>query len=156
MKMQLSYIGFSAMLIMLPLAANAETPVKAGACAVLKAEDLTALLGGKPGSESHKGACRWAVPGSKAALITSKFPETGMKAEMAYETAHRNAASGGSINDLKKLGDKAFAHIGQSGVSLIVIKGGNLLQMQYRTEQAGTTKDLDALIPVAKKAIESY
>jgi hypothetical protein len=41
-------------------------------------------------------------------------------------------------------------------VALMMLKQGRLLQLQYWTGAAGTAKDLDALRPVAKKAITAF
>jgi hypothetical protein len=41
-------------------------------------------------------------------------------------------------------------------VVLVMIKQGNLIQMQYRTEAPGTPKDIDLLRPVAKKVIAAF
>lgn len=155
MKMQLIFIGFCAMLTLSPLAANAEPPAKADACALLKTEDLTKLLGATPEAKSNKGTCRWTVAGSKTRLVAAQFPNTGMQADMAYTSARKNAAKAGPVSDLKGIGDKAFVRIGPFGVVLVMFNDGKLLQMQYQTEAAGTSKDLDALIPIAKKAIEA-
>lgn len=160
MKFRSAHIFFSVLLMQFVFAAHAETaasqPVTHGACALLKAEDLTKLLGANPVSSSKKGACTWAVSGKPNKLITTKFPEEGMAAEMAYYNAEKNASKGGQVISVSGLGDKGFARLNKIGVVLITIKNGKLLQMIYATGAEGTEKDLDALKPVATKAIATF
>ncbi|HSM97570.1 MAG TPA: hypothetical protein VLS47_01020 [Gallionella sp.] len=155
MKMQLIFTGFCAMLALSPLAANAEPSAKDDSCVLLKPDDMTKLFGATPEAKSNKGVCVWTTSGGKSRLIVAKSPNTGMAADMAYSGARKNAAQGGTVSDLKGLGDKAFARVGPFGVVLVIFKDSKLLQMQYRTEAAGTSQDLDALMPVAKKATEA-
>lgn len=156
MKLHTISAGFGAMLMLATLAVHAESQPTHGACALVKAEDLKALMGAVPSGESKKGACTWSVAGSATKLITTKFPDTGMAAEMAYSNAQKNAAKGGEIINLKGLGDRAFARFNRAGVVLITIKNGTLLQMIYATGKLGTQKELDALQPVALKAIAGF
>lgn len=160
MKFQpISIIGLGAMLMLATFAVHAEPAASQpshGACALLKPEDLKALLGAAPVGNSKSGACTWSVSGSPNKLITTKFPDTGMAAEMAYSNAEKNAAKGGEIINLKGLGDRAFARFNRAGVVLITIKNGTLLQMIYATGALGTQKELDALQPVAIKAIAGF
>jgi len=123
---------------------------------LVKAADLKSLMGAVPSGSSKKGACTWTVAGSQAKLITTKFPDTGMAAEMAYSNIQKNAAKGGETIDVKGLGDRAFARFNRAGVVLITIKNGTLLQMIYATGSMGTQKELDALQPIAKKAIADF
>ena len=155
MKLQTISIGFGAMLMLATLAVHAEQTTH-GACALVKAADLKSLMGAVPSGSSKKGACTWTVAGSQAKLITTKFPDTGMAAEMAYSNIQKNAAKGGEIIDVKGLGDRAFARFNRAGVILITIKNGTLLQMIYATGSLGTQKELDALQPIAKKAIADF
>jgi hypothetical protein len=160
MKFQPVPMAFGAMLTLFAFAVHADTaapqPVTHGACALLKAEDLTALLGSAPVSSSKKGACTWTVSGSPKKIITTKFPEEGMAAEMAYYNAEKNASKGGPLISLKGVGDKGFARLNNIGVVLITIKKGKLLQIIYAPGAAGTEKDVDALKPVAMKAIATF
>ena len=160
MKFQSAHIYFSVLLMQFAFAAHAETaapqPAAHGACALLKAEDLTKLLGSTPVSSSKKGACTWEVSGKPNKLITTKFPEEGMAAEMAYYNAEKNASKGGPIISLNGLGDKGFARLNKIGVVLITIKNGKLLQVIYATGSEGTEKDVDALKPVIAKAIATF
>lgn len=160
MKMQPIVIVFSALLLLSPPSVHAEKlnslETKADSCALLKPDDLTTLLGGTPTAKPSGDSCSWTASDSTSNLITIKYASTGMAAEMAFASARKNAAKGGTVTDEAGLGDKAFARLGSTGVVLIMIKQGRLLQMQYKTGAAGTAKDLDALRPVAKKAIEAY
>jgi hypothetical protein len=160
MKFQpISITGLGVMLMLATLAVHAEPAASQpthGACALVKAEDLKALMGAVPSSESKKGACTWSVTGSVTKLITTKFPDTGMAAEMAYSNIQKNASQGGEIINLKGLGDKAFARFNRAGVVLITIKNGTLLQIIYATGTLGTQKELDALQPIALKAIAGF
>jgi hypothetical protein len=161
MKFRPVHIAFGAMAMLFAFAVHAETaaPQPAathGACALLKPEDLTKLLGSAPSYISKKGACTWSVSGSPKKLITTKFPEEGMAAEMAYYNAEKNASKGGPVVTLKGLGDRGFARLNKIGVVMITIKNGKLLQLIYAPGAAGTEKDIDALKPVALKAIATF
>ena len=79
-----------------------------------------------------------------------------MAAEMAYSNIQKNAAKGGEIISVKGLGDRAFARFNRAGVVLVTIKKGILLQIIYATGTLGTQKELDALQPIAKKAIADF
>jgi hypothetical protein len=156
MKLKTISVGFGAMLMLAALAVHAEDQPTHGACALVKAGDLKTLMGAVPSYSSKRGACTWSVAGSPTKLITTKFPDTGMAAEMAYSNIEKNAAKGGEIISVKGLGDKAFARFNRAGVVLITIKNGTLLQMIYATGSLGTQKELDALKPIAKKAIAGF
>lgn len=156
MKIKLVLIGFGAMLMLSTLSVHAENSPKADSCALLNPDDLSSLLGGTATGKPKGDICNWTASGSTASLTTIKYPRTGMDAEMSFASARKNAASGGPITDETGLGDKAFARLGATGVVLVIIKQGRLFQMQYKTGAAGTAKDLDALRPVAKKAVEVY
>jgi hypothetical protein len=161
MKFQPAHIVFGVMLMMFAFAVQAETaapqPVPThGACSLLKPDDLTKLLGPAPTYMSKKGACTWTASGSPKKVITTKFPEEGMAAEMAYYNAEKNASKGGPVITLKGLGDRGFARLNNIGVVLITIKNGKLLQIIYAPGAAGTDKDVDALKPVAMKAIATF
>src|SRR5664279_112896 len=105
------------------------------ACTLLKASDLTTLLGGTPIANSNVTACRWTASGSNKKLIVAKMNLHG-KEEMAYAGARQNAQKGGSkVTDEAGLGDKAFLVVEDSGIAiLMIIKQGRLLQLQYVTE----------------------
>ena len=79
-----------------------------------------------------------------------------MAAEMAYYNAEKNASKGGPVVTLKGLGDRGFARVNKIGVVMITIKNGKLLQLIYAPGAAGTEKDIDALKPVALKAIATF
>jgi hypothetical protein len=160
MKIQPVLIWFSAMLMLSPLTVQAEKAqsleAKSDSCALFKPGDLTTLLGGTPVAKPNATSCSWTAAGSKSKLIAIKYANTGMAAEMAFAGARKNAAKGGTVTDEAGLGDKAFARMESFGVSLVIIKQGRLLQLQYGAGVTGTAKDLDALLPVAKKAIAAF
>jgi hypothetical protein len=127
-------------------------------CALLKPADLTTLLGGTPIANPNAGGCIWTVSGSTKKLVAiNKYKANGPAAEMAFAGARGNAGKGGDVvTDEAGLGDKVFSNLASFGVALMVLKQGRLLQLQYWTGAAGTAKDLDALRPVAKKAIAAF
>lgn len=154
-------IGLGAILMVAALAVHAAEPAAAkaanpGACALLKPDDLTALLGSAPAANPKKDVCTWTVSGSPKKLVVAKYPETGMLADMGYSTAQKSAAKGGTVVNVQGVGERAFARLNQSGVLLVTIKQGKLLQVLYSPGAAGTDKDLDALKPVAAKAIAAF
>lgn len=155
-KLQTVPVVFGAMLMIAALAVHAEPQPTHGACALIKAEDLKALMGEVPSYSSKKGSCTWSVASKPTKLITTKFPDEGMAAEMAYSNIQKNASIGGEIINVKGLGDKAFARFNKIGVVLVTIKNGTLLQMMYATGSMGTQKELDALQPIAVKAIADF
>lgn len=98
----------------------------------------------------------WAAAGSARKLIAAKMMAAGPAAEMAFAGARKAAAKDGTVTDLAGLGDKAFAVLPSFGVALVMLKQGRVLQLQYWTGAAGAAKDLDALLPVARKAIAAF
>lgn len=145
--------------ISLLIASGSSTAIAASnpdSCALLKPADLTALLGGTPIATNIRGNCNWAASGSTKKLIALKYKHTGSAAEMAFAGARKNSSKGGKVTDETGLGDKAFSTTSSFGVTMMVIKQGRLIQLMLMTGQAGTAKDLDALRPVAKKAIAAF
>ena len=126
------------------------------ACALLNPADLTTLLGGTPIAKSIRGNCSWTASGSKRKLLAIIYKNTGPNAEMAFAGMRKNVAKDGKVTDEAGLGDKAFAATASFGVVLMTLKHGQLLQLQYWTGAAGTAKDIEALRPVAKKAIAAF
>lgn len=141
-------------LLMAPGFSTAIAGPSLDACALLKPADLTTLLGGTAIATNNRGNCSWTASGSKRKLIAIKYKYTGPTAEMAFAGARQNAL--GKVTAEPGLGDKAFASQESFGVVLMMLKQGRLLQLMYMTEAPGTTKGLDALLPVAKKAIAAY
>jgi len=126
-------------------------------CALLKPADLTTLLGGTPIAKSNPGGCIWTIPDSPRKLVAIKYKANGPAAEMAYAGARGNAGKDGTVvTDEAGLGDKAFAVLPSFGVALVMLKQGRMLQLQYWTGATGTAKDLQALRPMAKKAIAAF
>jgi hypothetical protein len=126
-------------------------------CALLKPADLTTLLGGTPTANPNASGCNWTASGSARKLVAIKYKATGQAAEMAFTGFRGNVARNGAVvTDEAGLGDKAFASLESFGVAMVMVKQGRLLQLQYWTGAAGTAKDLQALRPVAKKAIAAF
>jgi len=124
---------------------------------LLKPADLVTLLGGTPIAKSNPGGCFWTIPDSPRKLVLLNYRATGPAAEMAFAGARGNAGKDGTVvTDEAGLGAKAFASLPSFGVALVMFKQGRLLQLQYWTGAAGTAKDLQALRPVAKKAIAAF
>lgn len=129
------------------------------ACALLKPADLKPLLGGKPTAAANERGCLWTASGNNRKLIVLQYRQAvGVPSDMAFMGAQRGAAKGGKgkLSNEDGLGDKAFASLESFGVSLVMLKQGRLLQLQYWTEAAGTAKDIKLLRPVAKKAVTAY
>ena len=163
MKMPAILIGFGVMLMLSPLSVHAGSPDKAkpDPCALLKPTDLTKLFGATPIAKSTRrgGGCSWTASGSKREFNAIIDKLTGPDTETVFmfgRTFAMDAAKSGgvTVTDEAGLGDKAFSSMDSSGVVLTIIKQGRLLHLQYFTKGA-TAKDLDALRPVAKKAIEA-
>jgi hypothetical protein len=131
---------------------------QANGCALLKPTDLTMLLGGTPIAKPNAGACSWTASGGTRKFLAAKLRAAGPAAAMVFAAARKSAARNGAVTvtDEPGLGDKAFASLESFGVALVMLKQGRLLQLQYWTGAAGTAKDLDALRPVAKKAITAF
>ena len=126
------------------------------ACALLKPADLTTLLGGTPIATNNRGNCSWTASGSTKKLLVLKYKIAGPGAEMAFAGMRKNIAKGDKVTDEAGFGDKAFASQASFGVVMMIIKQGRLLQLQYHTGAAGTAKDLNALRPIAKKAVAAF
>ena len=161
MKIQSLLTWFGAMLILLPLSVHAAEPTapteaKSASCALLKPADLTTLLGEAAEAKPTGDACSWTVSGSTNKLNILKYKNSGMAAEMAFAGARKNAAKNGTVISQRGLGDNAFALMQPVGVVLLAIKNGQMVQLQYWSGKAGTDKDLEALVTVAKKAIEGF
>jgi hypothetical protein len=157
MKTRLALIGFSTILTLISLSAHAAPGAsKTDSCALLKPDDLTALLGGMPTGKPKKEMCSWTVSGNPKRLITIQYPDDGMGAEMGFANAKRAPSKGGPAIDEANIGDEAFSRLLPTGVVLIAVKQKKLLQLQFHTGAAGTDQDLNALREVAKKAIAAY
>jgi len=163
MKMPAILIGFGVMLMLSPLSVHAGSPdkTKPDPCALLKPDDLTKLLGATPIAKSTRGGdgCSWTASGSKREFNAIIDKLTGPDTETVFmfgRTFAMDAAKSGgvTVTDEAGLGDKAFSSMDSSGVVLTIIKRGRLLHLHYFNIGA-TAKDLDALRPVAKKAIEA-
>jgi hypothetical protein len=132
------------------------------ACALVKAADVAALLGGTPTATPPSGACVWKLAGSnrKLAVLTYKGvgPNTRVPGEMAFRGAHEGAErdAGSKIAEESGIGDKAFSITPAFGAAFVILKGGRMLQLQFWTGGQGTAKDRDALRVVARKAAAAF
>jgi hypothetical protein len=128
------------------------------ACSWLKPAELTGLLGGTVTAKNNAGSCAWTASGSKKKLIAVQYKQlAGVPVEMAYMGARQNAPQTGKVTDESGLGDKAFSVVDKAGmVVLMLIKNGRMIQFQYWTGAAPAAKDLNALRPIAKKAIAAF
>jgi hypothetical protein len=160
MKLQPVSIWFGAMLMLVTAAVHADqaSPQTASQnpCALLKPEDLTKLMGSKPVAKQNKTTCTWTITGKPNTLAATKFPGTGMAAEMAFEKARNNVAKKGTVIDVYGVGDRSFASTGTFGVVALIIQQGKLLQLKYTSGAPGSDKDIEALKPVAVKAIAAF
>ena len=136
-----------------PIAAQSD------ACAVVKPADAAALLGGvaTPNPSPKGGSCTWKAADPKRSLGVLVYSKD-MPGEMMYTGARGNAGkeNGSSLTDEGGIGDKAFSIKASFGASIIMLKGGRLMQLQYFTGGAGTDADRDVLRALAKKAIAAF
>jgi hypothetical protein len=159
-KAGLRVMIFGALAMAAMLALPGLLPAQTDACALVKAGDAAALLGGTPVSKSTPGggACTWtgAVAGHKLLILTYK--NTGVPGEAAYMGAHQGAqaADNAKVSDEVGLGDKAFSSTTSFGAVFVVLKRGRLLQIQYWTGGPGTSQDVAALRPVVQKAVAAF
>lgn len=149
-----------ALILAVLLARPGLLPAQTDACALVKAGDAAALLGGTPASKATPGgrACTWtgAIAGHKLLILTYK--NTGVPGEAAYMGAHQGAqaADNAKVSDEAGLGDKAFSSTTSFGAVFVVLKQGRLLQLQYWTGGPGTIQDVAALRPVVQKAVAAF
>jgi hypothetical protein len=124
-------------------------------CALLEPADLGALLGGTVTEAKNGSACAWSAAGSKKRLVASRMLATGPAAESAYAGARKHAGKDGRSRVVEEtgMGDRAFSVLGETGVTLVAIKKGRLLQLQYWAGAPGTPRDAEALRPIARKAL---
>jgi len=135
-------------------------PAQADACALLKAGDVAALLGGTPTSKAtpEGQACTWtgAVAGRKLIVLTYK--NRGVPADAAFMGARKGAqaSENAKVSDETGIGDGAFSSQVSFGAVFVVLKQGRLLQLQYWTGSQGTSQDVAALRPVVQKADAAF
>ena len=146
-------LALGALLCAVPQA-RAETPN----CALLKPADLAKLLGGAATEKQKGGSCTWTAPGGKRMLVVARMQATGAPAEQAYAGARKNAdkEGAGMVVEEPGLADKAFSVRTSLGVTLVAVKQGRLIQLQLATGAPGTPGDVEALRPVAGKALAAF
>jgi hypothetical protein len=149
--------------ISLLIALGSSTAIAASnsdACTWLKPSDLSALFGGTPISKSNGSSCRWTASASNKTLIVANVtPKNtyGAPMQVIFASAQKNAHDTGKVTNESGLGDKAFSVVSDSGmVVLMIIRHDRLLQLQYVTGSSATAKDVDELMPIAKKAIVAF
>jgi hypothetical protein len=83
---------------------------------------------------------------------------TGAPAEQAYAGARKNAdrEGAGKVVEEAGLADRAFSVRTSVGVTLVAVKQGRLIQLQLATGAPGTPGDVEALRPVAGKALAAF
>lgn len=155
--------GIMNLLVPMAFAENAAQPAtaqpaakpdaKSAFCEAFDQTELGKLLGGTPTLKFRGPICQWTVDGGKYKLVATKFGNTGMAAEMAFDDTQRKL--GTTIKETG-IGDRSFAHMEQYGVSMLIIKDGKLMQLQYGAGNPGTDKDLNALLPLAKKVAGAF
>ncbi len=135
-------------------------PAQTDACALLKAGDVAALLGGTPTSKaSPEGrACTWTGAVAERKLLVLTYKNSGVPGEAAFMGAHRGAQAGenAKVSDEAGLGDRAFSVQASFGAVFVVLKQGRLLQLQYWTGGQGTSQDVAALRPIVQKAVAAF
>ena len=129
--------------------APAKTEAQPGFCAIFDQGELSKLLGGAPALQSQGPICQWTVSGKKYKLRAIRFGNTGMAAEMAFDDTQKKL--GTTVRE-PGIGDRSFAHMEKYGVSMMIIKDGKLMQLQYGAGSPGTDKDVETLLPLAKQA----
>jgi len=134
--------------------ARAETPN----CALLKPAEVTGLLGGAPTERQSGGSCTWTGPSGRRKLVVARMQATGAPAEQAYAGARKNAdkEGAGKVVEEAGLADKAFSVRTSLGVTLVAVKQGRLIQLQLATGAPGTPGDVEALRPVAGRALAAF
>ena len=139
-----------------PVSLATEAPAP-NPCALLDASYVKPLLGNKPVAQNEGGSCTWTATTSSKKLVVITYKKVvGAPSDIGFMSALRSALKRGRVINEPGLGDQAFANLESSGVSMVILKRSRLLQLQYQTGNAGTTKDVDALRPLAKKAVASY
>jgi len=135
-------------------------PAQTNACALLKAGDVAALLGGTPTSKATPAgqACTWTGSAAGRKLIVLTYKNTGVPGETAFMGARSGAQASEDaiVSDEAGLGDRAFSGQVSFGAVFVVLKQGRLLQVQYWTGVQGTSRDVAALRPVVKKAVAAF
>jgi hypothetical protein len=130
------------------------------ACDLLKVSDVTPLLGGTPVSQGSPGGqvCTWKGADPKRKLMVITYRAEGPGAEAAFGGARHGAQADAEakVSDETGIGDQAFSAQVSFGAIFVVLKKGRLLQLQYWTGDRGTSQDLEALRPVAMKAVAAF
>jgi hypothetical protein len=135
-------------------------PAQTDACALVKAGDAAALLGGTPTSKAtpEGRTCTWTGPVAGRKLLILTYKNAGVPGEAAFIGAHRGAQAdqNAKVSDEIGLGDKAFSSQTSFGAVFVILKQGRLLQLQYWTGSQGTSQDVAALRPIVQIAVAAF
>jgi hypothetical protein len=135
-------------------------PAQTNACALLKAGEVDPLLGGKaaPAASPEKMVCTWTGANAKHKLIVIAYKKMGVPGEAAFMGARSNAQEDKDIKTIDEtgIGERAFSGQASFGAFFIVLKHGQLLQLQYWTGGQGTGQDITALRPIVKRAVAAF
>ncbi len=141
-------------------ASVAMAEAQADGCAILKISDVAVLLGPGTTAKAAGGTgCSWSSEDGKRKLIASRpGASTGIPGGTMFTNARAAAAKPptAKVTDEAGIGDNAFAVLETFGIVLTVLKQDRILQIQYFSGAKGTTKDIDALRPVAKLAAAAF
>ena len=153
--------AFLAGLVVTALVCRAQLlPAQAFACALVKAADVAALLGGTvtPTATPQGGGCVWKGADPQRKLLVLTYQNLGGSGEMAFSGYRSNAARDAEwkVTDETGIGNKAFSVTPSFGAAFVMLKGGRMLQLQLWTGAAGTAKDRDALRVAARKAVAAF
>ena len=154
----------AAVLAVLACAAFALAPrpaaAQGSACSLLKAADVAGLVGGTPVNKATPEGmvCTWtgAKAGKKVAILTYK--NRGVPPDAAFQGARHSIQSHAEANvqDEAGIGERAFSGQVPFGAVFVVLKKGKVFQVQYWTGAKGTSQDVTALRPIARKAAAAF
>ena len=159
-KNGLQVLIFGALALAAILALPGLLPAQTDACALVKAGDAAALLGGTATSKPTPGGqtCTWTGSASGRKLMILTYKNTRVPGETAFMGAQQGAQADqdDKISNEGGLGDKAFSVTTSFGAIFVVLKQGRLLQLQYMTGSRGTSQDIAALRPIVQKAVAAF
>ena len=135
-------------------------PAATNAASLLKAGDVAGLLGGTPTVKATPAGktCTWTgtKPGHRLLILSAELK--GVPPEAAFMGARKNAQAmeDSKISDESGLGERAFSGEVSFGAVFLILKQGRMLQLQYWTGGHGTSQDVAALRPLARKAAAAF
>jgi hypothetical protein len=86
------------------------------------------------------------------------YKNKGVPGQAAFMGARRGAQEDKDVKAIDEtgIGERAFSAQASFGAFFIVLKQNRLLQLQYWTGGRGTSRDVEALRPVVKKAVAAF